>query len=126
MGDMADFALDQMSDLDDLHYSGEIDEETGMIYPSPFTSQPSCRRLKQIKRVTCRNCGKEGLRWKEHKKLGFRLYEGHIMHECDKCVICKHCGKEGLRWKKLEQLGYRLFDGETIHHCEEYRREDQT
>jgi hypothetical protein len=121
MGDMADFALEHMMDDDDRHYSGEIDEETGEPYPSPFTFRSSSRVPKQIKRITCRNCGKEGLRWKEHRKLGFRLYEGHTMHECDKCVICKHCGKEGLHWLKHKVLGYRLFDGETIHHCEEYR-----
>jgi hypothetical protein len=38
MGDGADDALDYLSDLDDAHYRGDIDEETGQVVPSPFSS----------------------------------------------------------------------------------------
>lgn len=56
MGEMADYALDQMMDADEAHLRGEIDPETGDVCSSPFQHQYKSKPRGPGK---CPICGEE-------------------------------------------------------------------
>jgi hypothetical protein len=74
MGEMADMALDQMSDVDEFGLDGfdkvSIDPDTHEVFPCS-TAQPK----------TCRCCGKGGLRWGLIDGK-WRLFDRDDIHRC--------------------------------------------
>ena len=90
MGDMADFALEQVMDAeydrfeyrmgrmsDALAYDlGIIDEHGGYNHPPMFSTLRA-----PVHNKTCRYCGKTGLHWK-NTELGWRLADRDNTIQC--------------------------------------------
>ena len=89
MGDMADMALSDTMDMEDLRFEyfmggmsdldaydyGIIDEMGGERYKPMFASpKPSSK--------TCKYCGTTGLHWSS-TSTGWRLTDSHGIHECN-------------------------------------------
>jgi hypothetical protein len=87
MGDMADFALEEVYDFEDSRSDFNrgllpIEEaiERGVCDEQGFFIEPRSGHTR-IKTRTCRCCGKNGLRW--YKLDGrWRLFEGESIHNC--------------------------------------------
>lgn len=87
MGEMADFALDEVWDdgsarlvyrtgrmpVAEAYDRGLVDELGGEIGPQYGAKIPAPK--------TCRCCGKTGLHWKKHRG-GWRLFDHKKIHDC--------------------------------------------
>jgi len=89
MGDMADFELDNVMDMEELRSDwreGKMSYEDayneGIIDELGYEDDESVRNHRQ-KNVTCNNCGKTRLRWKQVNGK-WRLFEKNKPHRCPK------------------------------------------
>ena len=91
MGDMADYALDQVMDSEDdcfLYRAGEMSDTTaydlGIIDEMGYCNHPPMFHSKsRTVTKTCKHCGKTGLHWKDTGS-GWRLVSVHgELHMCE-------------------------------------------
>lgn len=83
MGDMADYALEQVFEFEELQFryrNGKMfcyeAYDAGIIDELGYEYTPHITKTK-----TCRHCGAANLVWK-HTQRGWRLHSGNDIHEC--------------------------------------------